>query len=190
MIGVRRSPRRRTSPKPFRRVVCGRTDSGIATPWEDRLGRVLRAVTLSFFRRLPLLALAILCVFASGCTHLERNVEKGRDPAALREIFVARNLADNHRLAERIASALRARGLRAESGPLTMLPPSAEAVLHYEDRWTWDFGDHMTHLRLDLHDPGAKRPYASAYRTRYIANSTDIDAVVAQLAAELLRPLP
>lgn len=190
MIGVRRSPRREHRRSLFVACARGRTDSGIATRRADRLGRILRAVTLSFFRYLLLPALAILGVFATGCTHLERNVEKGRDPAALREIFVARNLADNHRLAERIASALRARGLRAESGPLTMLPPSAETVLHYEDRWTWDFGDHMTHLRLDLHDPAAKRPYASAYRTRYIANSTDIDAVVAQLAAELLRPLP
>lgn len=126
----------------------------------------------------------------SGCTHLERNVTTGRDPAALKEVFVARNLADNHRLAERLATALRARGLRAESGPLTLLPTSAEAVLHYEDRWTWDFGDHMTYLRLDLHDPAQVRPYASAYRTRYIANSTDVDAAVAELLAELLRPLP
>lgn len=144
-----------------------------------------------FLRRLPLLFAALtLLAGVTGCTHLERNVTPGRDPAALREIFVARNLADNHRLADRLAAALRARGLRAESGPLTMLPESAEAVLHYEDRWAWDFGDHMTYLRLDLHDKGEKRPYASAYRLRHVANSTDVDAVVSQLVAELLRPLP
>jgi hypothetical protein len=129
------------------------------------------------------------CLFA-GCTHLERTITKGRDPAKPKEIFVAENLADNHRLAGRIAAALRARGLKSESGPLTMLPESAQAVIHYEDRWTWDFGDHMTYLRLDLHDPGEKRPYASAYRLRHIANSTDVDAAVKTLVDELVRPLP
>lgn len=132
-----------------------------------------------FLLLLPLLA---------GCTHLERTVSPGRDPAAAQEIFVAANLADNHRLAERIASGLRARGLRAQSGPLTLVPATAEAVLHYEDRWTWDFGDHMTYLRLDLHDPGQKRPYASAYRLRHVARSTDVDAVIAAVLAELMGP--
>ncbi len=148
---------------------------------------------MPFFAFPPLLRsvlVAGLVLFATGCTHLDRTVHAGRDPAKLEEIFVARNLSDNHRLAERIAAALRARGLRAESGPLTLLPATAAAVLHYEDRWAWDFGEHMTHLRLDLHDPGEKRPYASAWRTRHVANSTDLDAVVAQVVAELLRPAP
>lgn len=144
---------------------------------------------VSRFSRRIFLAITVAWLFA-GCTHVERTVTQGRDPAALTEIFVAENLADNHRLAKHIAAALRARGLVAESGPLTMQPGSAQAVLHYEDRWTWDFGEHMTYLRLDLHDPGEKRPYASAYRLRHIANSTDVDAVVKTLVDELLRPLP
>jgi hypothetical protein len=147
-------------------------------------------VTHALCRLFSSLPLAFSVLALVGCTHLERTVTPGRDPASLQEIFVARNLADNHRLAERLAAALRARGLRAESGPLTLLPKSAAAVLHYEDRWAWDFGDHMTYLRVDLHDPGEKRPYASAYRLRHVANSTDVDAVVAQVVAELLRPAP
>jgi hypothetical protein len=144
---------------------------------------------VSLFSRRLFFSFAVAWLFA-GCTHIERTVTPGRNPAALKQIFVAENLADNHRLAKRIAAALRARGLQADSGPLTMMPEKAEAVIHYEDRWTWDFGEHMTYLRLDLHDPGQKRPYASAYRLRHIANSTDIDAVVKILADELFRPLP
>jgi hypothetical protein len=138
------------------------------------------------FLRLAICSLAL--VATTACTHLDRTVQPGRDPAALREIFVAQNLADNHRLAERIAAALRERGLRAETGPLTMLPPGAEAVIRYEDRWAWDFGSHMTYLRLDLHDPGQKRPYASATRLRHVGNSTDLDAVIAAVTAKLLEP--
>ncbi len=139
---------------------------------------------------LRLLLGSLLLFFLAGCTHLDRTVQPGRNPAELREIFVARNLSDNHRLAERITAALRERGLRAESGPLTLLPPSAEAVLHYEDRWTWDFGAHMTHLRLDLHDPGQRRPFATATRVRHVANSTDLDAVIPALVDKLLAPAP
>lgn len=134
------------------------------------------------------LSLLLAPFLLAGCTHIERTVKPGRNPATLKEIFVVENLSDNHRVATLIAAELRRRGLRAESGPLTMLPDSAEAELHYEDRWTWDFGEHMTYLRLDLHDRGEKRPYASAYRLRHVANSTDVRAVVEQLAQELLRP--
>lgn len=141
-------------------------------------------------RRFLSLLAALLGLLFGACTHLERNVSPGRDPAALREVFVARNLDDNHRLAERLAAALRTRGLRAESGPLTLLPESAEAVLHYDDHWAWDFGEHMTHLRLDLHDPGEKRPFATARRVRHVANSTDLDAAVHELLGELLRSAP
>lgn len=144
----------------------------------------------------PLAPRPLLFVFASlalllaGCTHIERTVNTGRNPAALKEIFVVENLSDNHRMAAIIAAELRVRGLRAESGPLTMMPDTAEAELHYDDRWTWDFGEHMTYLRLDLYDRGEKRPYASASRVRYVANSTDVRAVVKMLLPELLQPAP
>jgi hypothetical protein len=144
----------------------------------------------TFLRRLATFVFATALLVLTGCTSFRRTVATGHDPAALREIFVAKNLNDGHRLAEQLAYALQARGLRATSGPLTLLPPSAEAVLHYEDRWSWDFGSHLTSLRLDLHQPGEKRPYASAWRTRYIATSTDVPAALADLVAELLRTAP
>lgn len=150
----------------------------------------LRPLHPLVLRRLASFAFAVAFVVLGGCTSLDRSVAKGQNPAALREIFVAKNLNDSHRLAEQLASALRARGLRASHGPLTLLPNGAEAVLHYEDRWSWDFGSHLTYLRLDLHRPGEVRPYASAWRTRYIATSTDVTAALAELVAELLRPAP
>ena len=143
---------------------------------------------MHLLRRLLVLLLVPLL---GACTHIERTqVSPAKDPAAFREVFVARNLSDNHRLAERIATVLRARGLRAESGPLTLAPASAEAILHYEDRWAWDFGEHMIYLRLDLHDPGAVRPHTSAHRLRHVGNSTDVDAAISAVVAELLKPAP
>lgn len=151
--------------------------------------RSLRTVSLFSRRIFPVFLAPLLLAFA-GCTHIERTVSPGRNPATLKEIFVVENLSDNHRVGAAIAAELRLRGIRAEVGPLTMLPESAEAELHYDDRWTWDFGEHMTYLRLNLHDRGEKRPYASAYRLRHVANSTDVRAVVKVLLPELLRPAP
>ncbi len=140
-------------------------------------------------RLLPLLAVALAFTLAA-CTSLDRTVTPGRDPSALREVFVATNLNDNHGLGRRLAVAFRARGLRAESGPLTLLPKTAEAVVHYQDRWAWDFGEHMVYLRLSLHDPGELHPYASATRQRHIAKSTNLDEVLPAVVAELLAPTP
>ena len=125
-----------------------------------------------------------------GCANLDRTVSPGRDPAALREVFVVKNLNDNRRLAEQLVVALRARGLVAESGHLTLLPESAEAVVRYEDRWSWDFGDHMTYLRVALHDRGEVRSYASATRTKFVARSTNLEEAIPPLLEELFAPAP
>ena len=141
-------------------------------------------------RRLRFLfALPVLLLAFAGCTSVSRTVAPGRDPAALREVFVATNLNDNHGLARHVAAALREKGLRVESGPLTLLPESAEAVVNYDDRWAWDFGEHMVYLRLSLSDPGEVRPYATATRSKHIERATDLSVVVPELVAELLAPV-
>ncbi|MBC8008801.1 MAG: hypothetical protein H7067_01730 [Burkholderiales bacterium] len=139
---------------------------------------------LRFLFVLPVLLLALV-----GCTSVERTVAPGRDPAVLREVFVVTNFNDNHGLARRIAAALREKGLSAEHGPLTLLPKSAEAVVHYQDRWAWDFGEHLVYLQLSLSDPGELRPYATATRSKHIERSTDLAVVVPELVAELLAPV-
>lgn len=137
---------------------------------------------------------AIVCLPAFlgliGCASINRAVTPGRDPSTLREVFVVRNLNDNHRLAENLVLALRDRGLVADSGPHTLLPPTAEAVVRYDDRWSWDFGEHMTYLRVALHDRGEVRPYATATRTKFIARSTDFEEALPPLLAELFAPAP
>jgi hypothetical protein len=130
------------------------------------------------------------CFFATACTHLSSTHAPDRDPATLREIFVVQNFNDNHRLAQHLVFALRARGFVAQAGPRTLLPPTAQAILHYEDRWAWDFGEHMVYLRLTLHDLDAVQPFATATRTRFIARSTDLETVLPPLVATLLAPTP
>ena len=139
-------------------------------------------------KRLLTLLGVVLALTLTACSSLQRTVNPGRDPAALGEVFIATNLNDNHGLGRRLAAAFRARGLRAESGPLTLLPKTAEAVVQYQDRWAWDFGDHMVYLRLTLHDPGELQPFATATHQRNIAQSTNLDEAIPAVVAELLAP--
>jgi hypothetical protein len=122
-----------------------------------------------------------------GCANIERhNAVPGRNFKDVRRFFVLRNLKDNHGIEERLVRALRARGFEVESGPETLQPATAQVVIGYEDRWAWDFSDHMVMLKLSARDPRAAFPYASVTYVKHVAFSTDAEAVVGQVLGELL----
>jgi hypothetical protein len=135
--------------------------------------------------RLVLMMLA--CALVAGCASTQTQVtEKGRSLKDVRRFFVLRNLKDNHGIDVRIVRALRARGFEAESGPITLLPDSAQAVVVYEDRWSWDFSDHMVYLKLGARDPQSVFPYVSASYLKQVAFTTQVDEVVTLVVNELL----
>ncbi len=129
----------------------------------------------------------LACALFAGCASKQTHVsENGRSLRDVRRVFVLRNLKDNHGIDVRIVRALQARGLEAESGPITLLPTSAQAVIVYEDRWAWDFSDHMVYLRLGARDPEGVFPYVSASYLKQVAFTTQIDEVVSQVVGDLL----
>ena len=103
-----------------------------------------------------------MLLLLTGCTAVSSHVDKGRHLAGVRHFFVLSNLNDNHAIDESIVRALKAHGFQAESGPFTMMPDNAQALITYEDRWAWDFSNHMVHLKIAAQDPQALQPYASA----------------------------
>lgn len=136
---------------------------------------------------LRLFTVLFACALFAGCASTQSGVsEPGRTLDGIERFFVLRNLKDNHRVHESIVRALQARGLHAESGPFTLLPADAQVVITYEDRWSWDFGDHMVSLKLGARDPKAALPYATASYLDYVALKTDVDAVTARVVGELL----
>lgn len=136
---------------------------------------------------LHLFAMIWVCGLFAGCVATRTDtIEPGRDLRDTRRFFVLRNLKDNHGLDGRIVRALQKRGFEAESGPITLLPASAQAVLMYEDRWAWDFSDHMTYLRISVRDPQAAFPYRSAFYQKHVAFTTQVDEVVDEVLTELL----
>ena len=134
-----------------------------------------------------LVVIILACTLFAGCASTQTNVtEKGRSLHDVHRFFVLRNLKDNHGIDVRIVRALKARGFEAESGPITLLPASAQAVIMYDDRWAWDFSDHMVFLKLSARDPQAAFPYLSASYLKQVAFTTEVDEVVGQVVGDLL----
>src|SRR4051812_38410801 len=98
---------------------------------------------------LRVLFLAGLVTMLSGCASFDASVEAGRSLKDVHRYFIVSNLNDNHALDQQIATALRAHGHTAEVGPLTMMPDDAQAVVTFQDHWTWDFGEHLVYLRIN-----------------------------------------
>ncbi len=131
--------------------------------------------------------LLLVALLLTGCTSVGTKVDKGRHLAGVRHFFVLSNLNDNHDIDGSIVRALQARGFQSESGPMTMMPDSAQAVITYDDRWAWDFSSHLVHLQIAARDPQAVQPFAAAFYQKNIALSTELDAVVNQIVGELLK---
>lgn len=105
-------------------------------------------------RRFLLRLLAALgpLLWFSGCASYDAQVVSMKSLKGITRLFVVTNQNDNHAIAGAIASALQARGYAVDVGPRTMMPDNAQAIVLYQDRWTWDFGDHLLYLTINIRD--------------------------------------
>ena len=135
--------------------------------------------------------LRLLLLFApgllAGCSTLDSHVEPKADLGAIRHIFVVENLNDNHDLHGLIVQELRARGLQAESGPITLMPTDAKVYLNYDDRWDWDFRSYLIALNLTLREANSDRLLATASYFRPTAFLKTPDFMVRTALAALLK---
>jgi len=93
-------------------------------------------------------ALLVVALFAGCSSTTSRKVV---DLAPFKHIFVIHRLGDDHHMDELFVSELQRLGHQASSGPRTLLPENADAVLTYEDRWEWDFKTYLIEVTLELH---------------------------------------
>ena len=135
-------------------------------------------------RALLLSALSLL----AGCSTLTTHVEPKADLSGRRHIYVVENLNDNHGLHDLIVRELQARGLQAESGPLTLMPADAKTYLNYEDRWDWDFTNYLIALGMTLREANSDRLLATANYFRPMAFMKTPDSMVRTVLGGLFKP--
>jgi len=139
-----------------------------------------------FVALVSLVALAAL----GGCSSYTASVKPGAELSKYQRVWVKSNMDDNHGLAQFISAALRARGIEAGVGPLTMMPLNTQAVISYRDNWTWDFKDHMNSLELSLQDNKIDYPIATARYDGPTSLMTTPVEVVEKLVAKLFSTPP
>lgn len=105
---------------------------------------------------------ATLALLLGGCASFDATVEGGHSLRDVKRFFVVSNLNDNRALDHQLAQALKARGLSAKVGPLTMMPDDTQAVVTFQDHWAWDFGEHLVFLKINVRKPSQEQAYASA----------------------------
>lgn len=133
--------------------------------------------------RLPALFLAALLL--GGCASFQADAPSAGGLAGVQRFFVVSNLSDNHALDQRIVAALRARGLAAESGPLTMMPGDTQAVVTFQDHWNWDFGEHLVYLKITVRKPESNEPLAGATFSARIPLKESAVETVSRLVARM-----
>jgi len=136
---------------------------------------------------LPRLLLVLLSSLLLGsCASYEAHVERGKGLGEVKRYFVLTNLNDNHALDRAIAEALKARGFAAEIGPRTMMPEDTQAIVSYQDRWTWDFGDHLIYLNIGAQDALSNQLIATASFTASIPLREPAQLTVSRLVGQLV----
>jgi hypothetical protein len=101
----------------------------------------------------------------AGCSTLSTHFTPDANVGQLKQIYVQQSLNDNHGLNILIVKQLQARGIQAESGPLTLMPRDVKTYLVYEDHWEWDFRDSLISLGVTVRDATSDRLLATASYT-------------------------
>ena len=119
----------------------------------------------------------------AGCSSLDTR--KVVDLTPFKHIYVVHRLTDDHHVDEMFVQELQRLGHDASSGPLTMLPDDADAILTYQDRWEWDFKSYLIELDLELHTARTDKKLADG---RYYQPSPKTKAPT-EVIHDLLAPL-
>lgn len=136
--------------------------------------------------RLP--ALLLIVSLCAGCATNIRVERSGTTLVGIQHFFVVANSNDNHGINSQIAAALTARGLYAETGPLTMMPDETAAIVSYQDHWTWDFGDHLIYLQVAMKDRKSGNPLGRSTFSVKFPTRKPTPEIIGELVETLLAP--
>ncbi len=92
-----------------------------------------------------------LLLLGAGCTQVGVQTLPQLDMSRYQRVFVIEPFNENRHVDKMFVQELRATGREAWSGPRTMMPEEADAVLTYHARWTWDFKTYLIDLTIELH---------------------------------------
>ena len=132
-----------------------------------------------------LLLAAALLAGPTACSSV--SARKVIDLSRYKHIYVEHRLADNHRIDEQIVAELKALGLDASCGYLTMKPDGVDAIIAYEDRWTWDFKTYLIDFKLTMRDQRTNKQVADGSFHQASLTTKSSEEVIREVLGKLLR---
>ena len=125
-------------------------------------------------------------LLATGCSTLEVHKAKNADLRQYKRAYVLHLLTDGHGVDEMVAAELRAHGLQASAGPLTMMPDDTELLVEYRDEWAWDFKNYLIGMDIQIKKLKTDEVIGTGhlYRPRMV-----LGAPPSQMVSEVLSPL-
>ncbi len=120
-----------------------------------------------------------------GCS--SESTQKVADYSSVHRIYVEHQLTDNHRIDELIAAELKTLGYDATCGWPTMMPDHVDAIITYQDRWTWDFKSYLIDLRVELRANYTNKPLATGSYHQASAYTKSPPEVVHEILAPLFK---
>jgi hypothetical protein len=116
-----------------------------------------------------------------ACTHLNTQVDPSAHITQRSHIFVEHRLADGRGIDQVIVAELQRLGYDASAGPLTMMPDNTDAIIAYEDTWTFDFTTYLLELDVAVRDPHTGKQIALNHYTHPSIFGTDPTRIVAKV---------
>lgn len=132
--------------------------------------------------------LLVILFLATGCDSVYRWKDPKVDLSKRRLFYVEAELSDGKNLHLAIADELRRLGYPARSGVLTMIPDSADTLVSYQSRWTWDFSTYLIELNIQVRDVQTGRILASSGYHRPAVDGTSTEDLIHKVVTSIFPP--
>lgn len=119
-------------------------------------------ISSSTNRLYKLLPFLLLMALVSGCATVGADRAPGANLDEIQSIHVVKLDADGRGVDRIIADQLQLMGYAATHGSRSEAPEGVDAILTYQDNWTWDITMYMIRLQIQIRDPETEFVMASA----------------------------
>lgn len=138
-------------------------------------------------KRLIAAGLLAAAALASGCATLDASKAPGADLTKLRTFYVQRLPADERGVQKLIADRLNLMGKQSSYGDAEAPPEAVDAIVTYQDKWTWDITMYMLQLNVQVRDGQTRSVLASGSSMRPSLERKSPEGMVEEVLTEIFK---
>lgn len=131
----------------------------------------------------------VICTVLSlnACATLESAKAPDANVKDLHSFYVAQEKDDDNAINKLIATRLSNLGYQSSFGAAARPPEHVDAIITYQDRWTWDITMYMIKLDLQIHDGESGAVIARAQSMRPSLQRKSPEGMVQEVLGEILK---